>query len=97
MITQIKETFINQDKNYIYGDSGWYEPYTDNPGALYRSLQSEYGRCTGRVYIDLPNGKAKPVGWVFVKRMEYEGSRNRETYIREAWVSLRKVGSGLTA
>ena len=81
----ISETFVNLDKGYQFGDSGKYEPFTDDLGQLYRSLRREYGRCTGRVYIDTKEHGTKAVGWVFVKRMKYEDCN--DTYLREVWVT----------
>lgn len=75
----IHETYINATKGYQFGDSGWYEPYTDSAGKLFRSLQREYGRCTG---------------WVFSKRMRYDDARgnnpDRDYYTHEVWVSVAK-------
>jgi len=88
---KMQETFINQTKGYHFGDTDWYEPYTDNIGKLFRNLQQEYGRCSGKVYVDTKEG-TKPVGWVFEKRMKYDDARgndpDRDFYIREVWVSL---------
>jgi hypothetical protein len=89
----IRETFINQTKGYRFGDSGWYEAYTDDVGKLFRSMQREYGRCASSVYIDPPDG-GNPIrtGWVFEKRMKYEDARGndqeRDYYVREVWVQL---------
>lgn len=91
---KIQEIFVNLDKGYRFGESDWYEPYTDDLGQLYRSLRCEYGRCIGKVYVDLREGGAQPVGWVFRKRMEYEDAHRisdpeKRTYLRETWVSYR--------
>ena len=87
------ESFINAITETCYGDSGWQETWTDDIGRLYRDLQSEYGRCTGHVYVDTTDGESVPVGWVFVKRVEYDdanryGFRGDRTYLREVWVSF---------
>lgn len=89
----INESFIDVTTETRLGDSGWYEPFTDDVGRLYRSLQSEYGRCTGHVYIDTGDGETVPVGWVFVGRVEYDGAGDcgflcDRTYLREVWVSV---------
>jgi len=83
----IEETWINKTENYTVGESGPIDPYTENIGDLYKSLVSEYGRCTGRIYIDLP-GKVNPcpIGWVFLKRTEYTDTG--ETYLQETWVHV---------
>ena len=86
----VKEDFVNATKNQRFSDSPWYETRYESPGDLYRSLQGEYGRCVSRIYRD-PD--ARPVGWVFQKRMEYEDARrdwpaDRRFYIREVWVEV---------
>ena len=89
---EAKETYVNRDRNTVFGGSGWQTTFTDNRGELFRSLQKEFGRCESRMYADTPEG-TKPVGWVvFAKRMRYEDARfsNRQDfYIREVWVEVR--------
>lgn len=82
-----QETYINRTLDRMIGESDVTETFTDNPGELYRCLMAEYGRCTGKVYVDSADGP-RAIGWVFVKRMVYEDSRNGETYLREVWVTL---------
>ena len=84
----IQEEYFERRDNKRYGleDSGLYEPYTDNRKRLFLSLSREYGRCVSKVYVDNPDGSAKPIGWVFEKRMKYEDCN--ETYICETWVTL---------
>lgn len=79
----ISEVFINETKGYRFGNTEPYEPFTDDIGKLFRSLQREYGRCMGRMYVE-PNNE--PIGWVFSKKMQYEDSH--EEYVREVWVKL---------
>ena len=67
---------------YVIGDSDLYEPYTDNIGDLFLSLQREYGRCVSKVYI----GDGDPIGWVFQKRTKYTDCD--KTYLAETWVTL---------
>lgn len=50
---------------------------------VYQAARKEYGRCTGKIYIDSPTGP-RPIGWVFVRRLQYE--RSSDTYLRETWV-----------
>lgn len=83
----VQEEFINLDKGYSFGSTEVYEAYTDDRGKLYRSMVKEYGRCTGKVYVDTVYG-SKEIGWVFVKRMQYEDCK--DTYLREAWVTVHK-------
>jgi hypothetical protein len=93
MALQIQESFVNATKGTRFGDSDWYEPYTDDLGELYRSLRSEYGRCVSKVYVDTAGGEAKAIGWVFHKRMEYEDAHHcrpdERSYLREVWVTYR--------
>lgn len=91
----IKETFIDRTRNAQFGSSEWYEPFhADNIGALYRDLLKEYGRCTGKIYVD-PKGGGQPIqqGWVFLSRQAYEDSRRTppETYLREVWVEVSVI------
>lgn len=95
------ESYVNADVGLRYGESGWQETWTDDPGAIYRAAQREFGRCTGHVYADF-GGKSYAVGWVFQGRTEYEGhTRPGEprTYLREVWISLglRRDGGDVLA
>ena len=84
----VEENFVDRTRDIRFGDSGVYESCYDDVGALYRAMQREYGRCTGRVYVDQPNCEPKAVGWVFVKRDKYENSG--ETYLREVWITVHE-------
>ena len=88
----IKETFMNETRGYQFGDSGWYEAYTDHKGKLFRSLRQEYGRCTSRIYRDVPMGDGTfhtvPVGWHFQKKVQYQDCN--ETYLRGVWVEYKE-------
>lgn len=94
MKLMMKESFEDVTKGYLLGETHWYEPYTDNRGRLFRSLQREYGRCTSRVYVDTPSG-TKTVGWYFERKEEYEDSgrygRPAEYYVRGVWVQIAEV------
>jgi hypothetical protein len=89
----IREFFVNDTENRSFGEGDWYEPYTDNLSELYRSLRSEYGRCIGKVYIDTPDGTPDAIGWIFCKRMVYEGARKpyqkSDYYTRHVWVTYQ--------
>lgn len=92
---EVHETFINETKGHHLGDSGWYEPYTEDLGALFRAMQREYGRCVSSMYIDIPgNVRPRKIGWVFQSRQQYEDTgrygRPAEFYIREVWVEFRR-------
>ncbi len=85
----IRETFVNTTREAQFGETEPFESFTDDLGKLYKSLRSEYGRCSGRVYIDRKDAPPMPVGWVFIKRMKYEDARDnspKSYYLREVWV-----------
>lgn len=84
----MREQSVNATKGHMQGDSDWYESFTDDEGELFRSLQKEYGRCTGKVYIDLPRQEARPIGWVFLKRVEYSDVRG-QYFLSETWVEMK--------
>lgn len=86
----IRETYVNETKGYQYGDSGWYESYTDSKGELFRSCQKEFGRCVSAMHCDTASGTIENVGWVFQKRQEYSDYRGRgdRYYIQETWVEV---------
>lgn len=82
----VSESFINLDQNSRFGETEPYESSTDDPGELFRSCAKEYGRCTGKVYIDTKNGKTLAIGWVFLGRDKYQDCN--KSYLREVWVTL---------
>lgn len=96
----VEEQWMNKTEGYSSSKSGVYETYHTTLGELYRGMQREFGRCTGKVYVDVKNPSwdiemptymqwiAMPVGWVFEKRMCYEGSK--ETFLCETWVTVHK-------
>ena len=53
---------------------------------LFDDLVGDYGRCTGRVYVDSEE-RAIPVGWVFESRQKHQDDPS-QTYLREVWVSF---------
>lgn len=81
----IQEQWIDRTRNVGSGETEPYEAFTDDKGKLYRSCLKEYGRCTGKVYIDTPQG-AKAIGWVFLKRAKYDDCS--ETFLLETWITL---------
>jgi hypothetical protein len=82
--------YVDAEKGIRLGSEPIHEPFTDNLGELYRFGLREFGRCTGHVYI----GEGIPVGWVFVKLVEFDDAdschlRGRDRYfLRESWVTL---------
>lgn len=93
----VHETYVNETQGYSFGDSDWYESWTDDIGKLFRSMQKEYGRCISKVFrdrpyrFDHPDGEIQ-IGWAFMKTMTYEDARppykERDYYVRTVWVEL---------
>lgn len=94
--THVTETYVNETEGYSYGEDTYpiagtvFEDMT--PGDAYRWLVREYGRCTGRVYIDSPGGPVH-CGWAFERRERYEDTRTNETYLRAVWVTFARETS----
>ena len=87
----VQETWINKTENYMIGENEPYESMFSETevGALYKALQREYGRCTGKVRIDTKDQEGMPIGWVFVQRAKYTDSQ--DTFLRETWVTLHSA------
>jgi len=83
----VSETYINKTAGHMIGESDPYETWCKDRGDLYRAMQKEYGRCTGKCYVDRA-GKSVPIGWVFVGRDKYTDCN--EFYLRETWVTVYK-------
>ena len=89
-----------------WGEDPLQETVHETTGDLYRSLAGidksrpweALGRCTGKVYVDGPNGQPKQVGWVFVARNPEPVNRGDEqpTGLREAWVTVHKAPDTVT-
>lgn len=80
----IDESFTNKTKNYVFGNSEPYETGHDTIGSLFKSLQREFGRCTGKVYIN----DGMQIGWTFESLQRYTDSS--DTYLQETWVTVHK-------
>jgi hypothetical protein len=77
-----KETYINRDRDAIFGESEILETEFARIDELFLSLQREFGRCLSKAYID----DGDQIGWVFSSRQQYTDSN--DTYIREVWVTV---------
>lgn len=96
MAYEVEVVLTNEDEGYQF--SSFSEPLvewrhakadgTPDFGAIYRSAQSEYGRCQSSVYVDTAAG-VKRVGWFFVSRQRYDDSTG--SYLRGAWVTVIEV------
>lgn len=82
-----------------WGEDPITETRYETTGDLFRALagRGQYpwetlGRCTGKVYLDGPDG-AVQVGWVFVARNPEPVNRGDEqpTGLREAWVTVHEA------
>jgi hypothetical protein len=91
---EVREFYINKTKGYRFGESDWYESFTDSKAELFKSCQKDFGRCVSKMYIELKNGGDREIGWVFEKRMQYDDARSNQPedyYIREVWIEVREV------
>lgn len=59
----------------------------ETAGEIYRGLMRAFGRCIGKVFVDNADGGARHVGWVFVKRQEYDDAP-RELFTCETWATV---------
>ena len=87
----IRETYVNENTGWAYGETEWYEPFTSNLGQLFRYLQKEYGRASC-MYMDGLDGDSFKIGWVFTKRTKrtkYTDSDN--TYVSTVWIQYKRV------
>lgn len=83
----ISETYVNATERYMIDEIPPYETRFDSIGDLYRSLQSEYGRCISSMYIDHTDRvKTQKIGYVFQSRVKYDDCK--ETYLREVWIAI---------
>ena len=58
----VKESYIDRTRDACYGETDVYETAYANLGDLYRALAKEYGRCTGKVHVDLFRPRRGRVG-----------------------------------
>ncbi len=84
----VQEMHINATEGYRFGESPPYEAFSADVGELFRHARPEFGRCTGSVYADLPDGKAQRVGWVFQQPGRYADTGR--LYLHETWVTLHR-------
>jgi len=84
----IKETYVNKDKGYVYGETEPYETWAepDEVDELFLSLQREFGRCVNTQYTEVERGVDVKSGWVFEKRVQYNDCD--ESYIKQTWVTV---------
>lgn len=59
-------------------------------GALYRFGLREYGRCTGKVYVDTQSRGTIHTGYAFEKREPYEDCPAESSRI-ETWLTVERV------
>ena len=81
----IEIVYSDSDAESLIGSEEPFEPCTDNLKDLFKSLQKEHGRCTSKMYIDLPNGKVKHIGYCFKKKIKYDDFK--EYFNRIAWIT----------
>jgi hypothetical protein len=101
---RIRETWIDATREAGIGESGWYEPYTDDRGELFRAMQREYGGCVSKVYREVPQGDASANPGVaapaadrqaivtetggWVFSKRQQYTDSNATYVAETWVEV---------
>lgn len=88
-----------------WGEDPLTETAHETTGDLYRALSGQdrarpweaLGRCTGKVYVDGPDG-ARQVGWVFEARNPEPVNRGdtQPTGLRVAWVTVHEAPPTVT-
>ena len=95
----VELTGVNQTKECRIYSVIVEELSAKTPGAAFRELRSQYGRCSGKVYQDAKvegDGgapRSQHIGWVFEKRERYSDARGRgpeDYYIQHTWAMLLK-------
>jgi hypothetical protein len=94
---RIVTTRVNRDRGYRYFEDAQPIrltvladlPEEQLPGAVFRHCRSEYGRCSGKVYVDTTSRGTIQTGWTFEKRERYED--DDDTYLCETWVTLDRI------
>lgn len=82
---------IDGTEAYGLGEEYFLLDETERKG-LFRRLQKEFGRCSGHVYQDVPDGTYWPIGWVFERIRPYADARSpKEVYRHRVWAVLRYV------
>ena len=90
MLFHVRVHLIDEAQNLMFHATEWQEVYAETEGHLFRSYRKEYGRCQSRMYIDTKEKEAKPIGWVFQKRVSYEVTPKRK-FLQSAWVEIKEV------
>ena len=83
----LESTYLNATRGNLIGEESLplEDSVIDTVTDIYHFGLGQFGRCTGKVYVDAPSG-AKHVGYVFQGLDKYEDSD--ETYLREVWISI---------
>jgi hypothetical protein len=87
----IQDQGTDKEKRYHSGDAEPYQTRYSTTGQLYRACVREHGRCTGKMYQDLKDGKTIQVGWVFLKKAAPERGEPNPTGLQETWVTVYRT------
>ena len=96
MIKQVKETHVNRSENYVIFDDkiDIEDSEIETLNDLYKYGLEHYGKCTGKVYIDISDQKAMHIGYIFLKKDKYEDTK--ESFLRETWLSIEHYKETIT-
>lgn len=91
----IEISAVNATKRYRMYDNIFEESICDNKKDLYKALLKEYGRCTGKMFIDDKNGNPVQIGWVFVPGNIFEDSKEQAnetcSVLKEAYLAGKRA------
>jgi len=80
---------MRQYEESYYAGNPWKDYYNvESTKELFDELQSVYGRCTSKVYVDDDSGNAVQVGWVFEQKQRYQD--NNKPFIQETYITILK-------
>lgn len=85
----LRKTQVNDTRGWIFNDGDWERVFEENTKTIFKMLQKDHGRCTGKMFVDGKDGSTKHIGWVFEKRECYSdrnGLRQDDFFRCETWV-----------
>jgi len=78
-----------EDASYRYDFQKFTSSEYESMKDFFESLQVEYGRCAGKVYVDTDAEDAIHVGWIFERKViEDTRAPKWDFYIQQTWISI---------
>jgi hypothetical protein len=86
IITPIEDGERQEEERYCTQSHEQMDMEATSLQEVFGNLREEFGRCTGKVYIDKKDETTRSIGWIFEKRERYED--NDKPFILETWVTI---------